>query len=128
MVEVGALQVGSRQVRQRDAVQGAKLKASVERYGVIKPILINARNEVIEGHGVPEAAKALGVEKIPAIVIDHLDPAQQRMLRLALNRLGETGAWDFEVLRAEFEDLIDLGCDVLDSWVRDGRGRRIAPR
>ncbi len=91
MVEAGALQVGSRQVRRRDAVQAAKLKASVERCGVVKPVLINARNEVIEGHGVLEAAKALGVEKIPAIVIDHLDPAQQRMLRLALNRLGETG-------------------------------------
>ena len=37
------------------------------------------------------------------------------MLRLALNRLGETGAWDFEELRLEFEELIDLGCDVIDS-------------
>ena len=114
-VEVGALRVTARNVRSTDAVQAAKLKASIKQYGVVKPIMINGGREVIEGHGVLEAAKALGVELIPCIVIDHLDAAQQRMLRLALNRLGETGAWDFDELRLEFEELIDLGCDVIDS-------------
>ena len=115
MVEVASLRPASRQVRRRSAVQAARLKASIERYGVVKPILINGRGEVIEGHGVLEAAQALGVERIPAILIDHLSSEQQRTLRLALNRLGETGAWDFKALRDEFEELIDLGCDLQDS-------------
>jgi DNA modification methylase len=115
MVEVGSLKITARQVRRRDPVQAAKLKASLERYGVVKPILINGRYEVIEGHGVFEAAKALGAERIPCVFVDHLDAARQRMLRLALNRLGETGAWDFDELRLEFAELIEFGCDVIDS-------------
>ncbi len=115
MVEVGSLRPAARQVRRRDAVQAAKLQASIERYGIVKPILINAARVVIEGHGILEAAKALGIEQIPCVVAEHLDARQQRALRLALNRLGETGAWDFEELRLELLELIDLGCDVIDT-------------
>ena len=115
MIEVASLRPAARQMRRRDAVQASKLKASLERYGVVKPILINGACDVIEGHGILEAAKALGIEQIPSIVIDHLNAEEQRMLRLALNRLSETGSWDFEELRLEFEDLIALGCDVINS-------------
>jgi DNA modification methylase len=115
MAEVGSLRMAARQVRRRDAVQAAKLKASLECYGVVRPILINAGREIIEGHGVLEAAKALGLEHVPCVVIDHLNPEQQHALRLALNRLGETGSWDFEELRLEFLELIDLGCDIIDT-------------
>ena len=114
MVNVSALRVASRQVRRRDAIQAAKLKASIERYGIVKPILINERYEVIEGHGVLEAAQLLGVEKVPVVFIDYLDVMQQRKLRLVLNRSAETGAWDFDLLRLEFEELIELGDDLSD--------------
>jgi hypothetical protein len=33
----------------------------------------------------------------------------------ALNRLGETGAWDIEALRLEFQELTVLGLDLLDT-------------
>ena len=37
--------------------------------------------------------------------IDHLTDDEQRVLRLAVNRLGE-GEWDLEELKIEFEELI----------------------
>ena len=46
------------------------------------------------------------METIPCIRIDHLDEIQQRLLRLAVNRLGEKGAWDLDELKVEFTELI----------------------
>jgi hypothetical protein len=61
MVDVASMRVTALEIRRRDEVQAAKIKASIKRYGLVKPILINARYEVIEGHGILEAAKALGI-------------------------------------------------------------------
>jgi len=69
----------------------------------------------IEGHGIWEAAKARGIAHVPCVVVDHLDPNDLRLLRVALNRLGETGAWNVEALRLEFEELTVLGSDLLDT-------------
>jgi hypothetical protein len=43
---------------------------------------------------------------VPCIRVDHLDETEQRLLRLAVNRLGEKGFWDFGELEAEFKELI----------------------
>jgi hypothetical protein len=60
-------------------------------------------------------AKAQGVPEVPCIVIDHLDKTEKRALRIALNRLGETGAWDPDALRLEFEELTVLGVDLVET-------------
>src|SRR5208337_1889447 len=52
---------------------------------------------------------------VPCVVVDHLDPSDLRLLRIALNRLGETGAWSVEALRLEFEELTVLGSDLSDT-------------
>ena len=48
----------------------------------------------------------LGLSSVPCIRVDHLNETEQRLLRLAVNRLGEKGAWDVGELKAEFEELI----------------------
>jgi DNA modification methylase len=110
-----SLRAAPRQVRRRDAKQSAKLQASVDRFGLCRPILIDAQGTIVEGHGLWEAAKARGIAEIPCIVIDHLDDAELRALRIALNRLGETGGWDPDALRLEFGELTVLGLDLLDT-------------
>jgi ParB-like chromosome segregation protein Spo0J len=60
-----------------------------------------------------EVARAQGVSEVSCIVIDHLDKAELRSLSIALNRLGETGAWDPDALRLEFEELTVLGVDLV---------------
>lgn len=44
--------------------------------------------------------------KIPCVRVDHLSKQELRLLRLALNRLGERGRWDLGELKLEFEELI----------------------
>jgi hypothetical protein len=56
-----SLRPASRSVRLRDAKQSAKLEASVQRFGLCRPILIDADGTIVEGHGLWEAAKAQGV-------------------------------------------------------------------
>jgi len=48
----------------------------------------------------------LGLERVPCVRIEHLSDSEQRVLRLAINRLGETGDWSLEALKIEFEELI----------------------
>src|SRR5262249_8492769 len=37
---------------------------------------------------------------------NHLSVSERRLVRLALNRLGEKGAWNFDELKVELDDLI----------------------
>jgi ParB-like nuclease domain len=115
MRAVESLRPASRSVRRRDAKQSAKLQASLERFGLCRPILIDAEGTIVEGHGLWEAAKAQGVSEVSCIVIDHLDKTELRSLSIALNRLGETGAWDSDALRLEFEELTVLGVDLVET-------------
>ncbi|HTZ68905.1 MAG TPA: DNA modification methylase [Roseiarcus sp.] len=110
-----SLRQASPQVRRREAKQSAKLQVSIERFGLCRPILIEADGTIVEGHGLWEVAKGNGVPEVPCIVNDHLDKTELRALRLALNRLGETGAWDPEALRLEFEELTVLGVDLVET-------------
>jgi hypothetical protein len=43
---------------------------------------------------------------VRCIRVNHLDETEQRLLRMAVNRLAETGSWDVGALKAEFEELI----------------------
>src|SRR5271157_6406364 len=110
-----SLKPATRQVRRRDERQRARIDSSIDRFGICRPILIAADRTIIEGHGIWEAAKARGIANVPCVVVDHLDPDDLRLLRVALNRLGETGAWSVEALRLEFEELTVLGSDLLDT-------------
>ena len=63
-------------------------------------------NEIIHGEVSCEAAKQLGLDRLPCVRIGHLSPEEQRVLRLAVNRLAEKGEWDLDALKIEFEELI----------------------
>jgi hypothetical protein len=68
--------------------------------------LIERDTLVLDGAARVEAARCLGLERVPCVRIEHLSDDEQRVLRLAVNRLGETGSWNLETLKIEFEELI----------------------
>jgi hypothetical protein len=51
-------------------------------------------------------SKQLGLGRVPCVRIEHLSETEQRVLRLAVNRLGEKGEWNLDELKIEFEELI----------------------
>ena len=101
--------------RTHSDAQIAQIAASIREFGWTNPILIDGDNGLIAGHGRLLAARKLGLENVPAIVLDHLTKAQQRALVIADNQLALNAGWDMELLKAEIEDLKleDFDIDLL---------------
>ena len=97
-----------REPRKHPPAQIRKLQASIEQFGFVLPIVIDAASRVIVGWGLALAAKKLGLPEVPAVTITDLDETKLRMLRLALNRLSEDLRWDLEALRLEFSDIMEI--------------------
>ena len=74
--------------------------------GFCVPLIVGRDNEIIHDEISYEAAKQLGLDPLPCVRVGHLSPEEQRVLRLAVNRLGEKGRWDLDALKIEFEELI----------------------
>jgi DNA modification methylase len=81
------------------------IAASIKEYGFNNPVLINKDKMIIAGHGRVEAAKKLGLEVVPCVMLEHLNKKQQREYILADNRLAELAEWDFEILAGEIKEL-----------------------
>lgn len=99
--------------RTHSDAQVAQIAASIKEFGWTNPILIDGDKTIIAGHGRLFAARKLGLEQVPVIVLDHLSKAQQRALVIADNQLALNAGWDMDMLKAEIEDLklndFDLG-------------------
>ena len=91
--------------RTHSDAQVAQIAASIKEFGWTNPILIDGDNTIIAGHGRLLAARKLGMEEVPAIILDHLTKAQQRALVIADNQLALNAGWDMNMLKAEIEDL-----------------------
>jgi DNA modification methylase len=92
--------------------QVAQIKASLERFGMINPVLVDSQGNVIAGHGVILAAKSMGLTHLPVIVLDHLTDAEVRALRIAHNRIAENREWDNALLSEELAELLELKIDL----------------
>lgn len=103
---VDALKSYARKLRKNDAAHVREIANSISSLGFNVPLLVGKDNVVVDGDARLEAAKSLGLSSVPCIRVDHLDETEQRLLRLAVNRLGEKGIWDLGELEAEFRELI----------------------
>lgn len=95
----------SRNPRTHTQKQIKQIAASIEQFSFISPVLLDANNEIVAGHGRVEAAKVLGMATIPTLRVDHLTPAQIRAYVIADNRLAENAGWDRELLALELQEL-----------------------
>lgn len=81
--------------------QLAQLAASIEEFGFTAPILVDSDDGILAGHGRLEAARLLGLPKVPVVVLDHLTPQQRRAYVIADNKLAENAGWDLDLLALE---------------------------
>ena len=84
-----------------------KLKASINEYGFVLPVLIDANNVIIAGHAIVRASIELKLSEIPCVRAGHLTEAQIHAYILADNRLAEDSEWDKPKLKAEMLRLRD---------------------
>jgi len=109
--EVVELKPYARNARTHTDKQLCQIASSIERFGFTNPVLVDADDAIIAGHGRIEAAKQLGMEHVPTIRLDHLSDAETRAYIIADNRLAELAGWDREVLAIELQHLSALELD-----------------
>lgn len=62
-----------------------KLKASIERYGILSPVVLNSDNSIIDGHQRIEIASELGLDWVPVTFVN-VDRDEAIILHIDLNR------------------------------------------
>ena len=82
-----------------------KVAESIKEFGFKVPIIVDKGGIIVAGHTRLEAAKLLGLKKVPVIVADDLTPEQVKAFRLADNKVAEFSTWDFKKLNEELSEL-----------------------
>ena len=115
-VPIGALRPNPRNGRTHSKKQLKQIAASIREFGFLNPVIADAHNSVLAGHGRLEAARLIGLTHVPVIRFDHLTPAQKRAYVIADNKIAEGAGWDFGLLAIELGELMELlpaeGMDV----------------
>lgn len=78
-----------------------KVRASIKRFGWIRPIVVNAhpraKGEIIVGHTARLAALADGLEFVPVRYVS-MTPSKAHAAAIADNKLAESSTWDTDLL------------------------------
>lgn len=111
-IAIADIKMPQRQLRKVGPDDVAEVSASIRRFGVSAPILLGKNNALIDGVVVIDAAKSLGLTHLPAVRAEHLTEAQEKALRIALNRIGQRREWSVDLLRDELLELEALGEQV----------------
>ena len=92
--------------------QEANLKASLDKFGFVEPIIFNKQTGyIVGGHFRVRELKKLGYKEVECVIVD-LNEADEKELNIRLN--ANTGSWDWEQLANEWnsEDLEAWGLDI----------------
>ena len=108
---VDALTPYAQNARTHSKKQIRQIADSIKIFGWTNPVLVDSTGGVIAGHGRIEAAKLLGMEKVPTIRLEDLTEAEVRAYVIVDNKLAENAGWDRELLAIEFQGLLELDLD-----------------
>ena len=108
LVEINSLKDAVYNPRQMTSKQYNDLKISMEKFGLVDPIIINMDNTVIGGHQRLRVLRDLGALNVPTVRLN-LSKKDEKELNVRLNK--NTGSWDLDILANEFDvvDLLDWG-------------------
>ena len=130
VLSTAALRSYARNPRTHSPKQIGQIAESIRRFGFTNPILIDANRVVIAGHGRLEAAKLLGVRRVPTIRLDHMTEAEKRAYIIADNKLAENAGWDRELLALELQIHLRTRCRTgsVCNRIRTRRNRSLTCR
>ena len=89
-----------------------QVASSIKEFGFTNPVLVDVDGGLIAGHGRVLAAKKLGLDEVPCIVLEGLTEAQKKAYVIADNQLPLNAGWDLDKLKLEIETLNELGFDI----------------
>ena len=86
--------------RQSTAKQETQLKRSLEKFGVVEPIIWNKQTGfIVGGHFRVRELQKLGYKEIDCVIVD-LNEEDEKELNIRLN--ANTGEWDWDQLAYEW--------------------------
>lgn len=106
------LKLNPKNSRTHSKKQLHKIAQSIEKLGFNNPVLIDAENIIVAGHGRVLAARELGLTEIPTICLSHMSQEQIRAYIIADNKLAEEAGWDNEILKIELDFLMNLEPEI----------------
>lgn len=112
IVKIDKIVPYARNARTHSKEQIAQIRASFREFGVVAPLVVDEKYNLLVGHGRLEAARAEGIEELTCIVVEHLTDAQKRAYIIADNRLALNAGWDAEMLSVELADLQGADFDI----------------
>jgi ParB-like chromosome segregation protein Spo0J len=98
--------------RQSTAKQEKHLKESLEKFGLVEPIIFNKQTGwIVGGHFRVRELIKLGVKEVECVIVD-LNEDDEMELNIRLN--ANTGSWDWDTLANDWEvvDLEAWGLDI----------------
>ena len=117
-LQVSQIKPYTKNAKKHPRKQIEQIANSIKEFGFNQPIVIDEDSVVIIGHARLEAAKELGMEKVPVLKID-LDKTKAKAYRLADNKLNESD-WDMNLVIEELKELNSEGFDIdLTGFDRD---------
>jgi DNA modification methylase len=118
----------ARNSRTHSDEQVAQIAASIREFGFTNPVLVDADNGIVAGHGRVMAAKLLGLAEVPTINVGWMTETQRRAYVIADNQLALNAGWDESVLAQEaawlqeqqFDtNLLGFSADFLDGLLAE---------
>ena len=109
--ELSELILDARNPRLHRPKQVRLIAQSIQAFGFVVPVLVDAKLKVVAGHGRVMACKLLGRSQVPTISLDHLTETQLRAFAIADNRLTENSEWNDRLLAEQLRDLAVLDLD-----------------
>lgn len=111
-IKISELKAYENNAKKHPEKQLKLLEKSINEFGFVSPVLIDEDNNIIAGHGRTEAAKRLGIDKVPCVRVEGLTEEQRKAYIIADNKLNELGSWDKSLVASEISLLSTLNFNV----------------
>jgi len=106
-VKISELKQAEYNPRRLTTKQYSDLKASLDKFGLVDPIIINSDNTVIGGHQRLKIVRELGASEVPTVRVN-LSKEDERELNIRLNK--NTAEWDMDLLcNFDIDNLLEWG-------------------
>lgn len=114
-VNVDTLKSPEKNVRKHNEKQIMELARSIEKFGQIRPVVIDENNVVYCGNGLVEAAKYAGWKQVEVLKKTGMSEADKKKLMIADNRIYTLGFDDFENINSIIEEIGDFDIPGFDT-------------
>jgi DNA modification methylase len=115
MADPATLTIAPGHARKNPPRQVEQIARSIDRFGNIVPIIVDADNVVAAGVGRLKAALLRKLELVPVIRVNFVSEVERRAFALADNRLAELSEWDEAALKDELEYLFKEEFDISET-------------